>query len=167
MNPRYGIPYYSLSRGAPSTSWVFLHLSKLLCVDCNDNITINFRCCQSILHNFILSRTGERTNFTGIRTARRQLHEKKNAFHIIPRREWRRRTIMIGSPKGRIAPPCGWRHGRMVAKRRKRGETSVVLFGCRTKCFHKKFQISADRLPHVDKISCLAKSFAKSAFTVV
>ena len=29
LNPRYGIPYYSLSRGAPSTSWVFLHRSKL------------------------------------------------------------------------------------------------------------------------------------------
>ena len=25
LNPRYGIPYYSLSRGAPSASWVFLH----------------------------------------------------------------------------------------------------------------------------------------------
>ena len=24
MNPRYGIPYYTLSRGAPSASWVFL-----------------------------------------------------------------------------------------------------------------------------------------------
>ena len=25
LNPRYGYPYYSLSRGAPSASWVFLH----------------------------------------------------------------------------------------------------------------------------------------------
>ena len=24
LNPRYGIPYYTLSRGAPSASWVFL-----------------------------------------------------------------------------------------------------------------------------------------------
>ena len=26
LNPRYGIPYYTLSRGAPSASWVFLQI---------------------------------------------------------------------------------------------------------------------------------------------
>ena len=26
MNPRYGFPYYSLSRGAPSATWVLLHM---------------------------------------------------------------------------------------------------------------------------------------------
>ena len=30
LNPRYGIPYYSLSRGAPSTSWVFPKLCMRL-----------------------------------------------------------------------------------------------------------------------------------------
>ena len=29
LNPRYGFPYYSLSRGAPSASWVFLHIGQV------------------------------------------------------------------------------------------------------------------------------------------
>ncbi len=41
LNPRYGFPYYSLSRGAPSASWVFLRDREYL--------SIKQQACQSVL----------------------------------------------------------------------------------------------------------------------
>ena len=38
LNPRYGFPYYSLSRGAPSASWVFLLMPKITSFGSGDGI---------------------------------------------------------------------------------------------------------------------------------